>query len=598
MKSDDKHIIIFIFVFALILRICFLVVIKDQFLYTLMPDSDCKYYHVWATEISKGGFLGKSIFYGMPLYPYFLGIIYKIFGPSPIYGHIFQFILGAFNAVLIYLIAKRIFNQKVAVLSSLIFASYAMIIFYEVLLMPVALILFLNSILIMLALRVKERPSKGRIYLLGLTLGITALAEAGILIFLVIIIIWFLFGFKQNLREKIIHILILIFSVFLILSLVVIRNYIVGKDFVLITAHSGINFFLGNNPQATGRLSLPPYLRSTQKGLLEDARIYAERQVNKRLRPSEISSFWTRKALDFIKKQPLDYVKLLLKKIRIFWHNFEPVDTMEFSFLYDKKIVFNILTHSFGIIASLSLIGLVVAFLRYGFRQQELLLFFIISQNIASILFFVTARNRLVVVPFLIMFTSYLLYWVYMQIKKKRFKSFLFMVPSFVLIFIVINFKNPGYNYLIFEKAYNLGILYTIQRAYNEAKKQFNKAIDFKPEDYMSYFGLANVYYLEGDYRESLKLYLKTLKINPNFIDAYFNLGRLFQAKGDFEKSEKFYKIVINLDSRALDAYFNLANIYKSQGKCDKAIRYYQKIIRDNPQYYNQVYPKLKECLK
>ena len=602
--KKNINIVVLIFIFALILRICFLLLVNDPFVYTLLPDSDGRYYHEWASGIAGGNFIGDKIFFGMPLYPYLLGMMYKLLGPVPVFANLLQFLMGSLNAVLIYLIVRKIFNHSVALVSSLIFASYVMIIFYEVLIMPVTLILLLNSILILYLLRCKENPSWGRMCLLGIIFGLTALAEAGILLFLILFIIWMFFSFKQKNKEKLVYILIILFSVFAVLSLVTVRNYLVGKDFVFITSHSGINFFLGNNPQAQGIGAIPSYLRSTQKGVMEDARIYAEKQSNKELKPSEVSSFWTKRALDFIKNKPSDYLKLQTMKMKIFWGSYEPVDTTEFAFLYNKKFIFNIIIYSFGVIVSLGLVGVVVSLLIKKSQNITLLLLFVLSQFLSSITFFVTARNRLVIVPFLIVFSAYFLCWVFEQIKDRKIKPLIPALFLFAVLFLMFNFRSyrngafSQYKYLDFERSYNLGVLYAMEESYDKAVGQYGKALELRPEDHKSYFGLANVYNSKGDIKKAIELYMKAIKINPNYIDAYFNLGYLYQQAGDLKKAKKFYKIVIDLDTLSLDAYFNLGDIYRSQGKCDKAINYYQKVLSNKPEYYNQVYPELKKCLQ
>jgi len=435
-----------------------------------------------------------------------------------------------------------------------------------------------------------------KVFVLGSLLGIAALAEAGILFFLIMLIAWIFVRLKQiSKKEKMVYALILLVCVCFVLSLVTLRNYLVEKDFVLITAHSGINFFLGNNPQAQGGLLIPTYLRSTRRGLLEDARIYSERHSNRELRPSEVSNFWFRRAVSFIKNHPSNYFKLLLKKTKIFWHNFEPMDTMEFTLLLNKKLIFNLLTHSFGIIAPLGLLG----FFIIRWKEEVVILFlFILSQFFASITFFVTSRNRLVVVPFLIIFASYFIYWVYTQFKERKIKPLLLALSSVMLIFMLLNLKNPGHKGMEAERSYNLGVLYTETGSYQEAEKYFTQAIDLKPSDHMIYFGLANVYYLKNDITKAAELYEKVIELSPNFLDAYFNLGLVYQEKGKLKEAEEFFNKVIDFDFRAYDAYFNLGNIYKSQGRCDMAIKLFKKIPKDIPMYYEQVYPEFKKCLQ
>ena len=101
-----------IFVLAFSLRLAYLSQVKTSPLF-YPPSSglDDSLYHHWAESIAHGDLLGQGAFNAMPFYPYFLGLIYKLFGSSILIAKIIQFILGSFSCLLIYFIAKRIFGN-------------------------------------------------------------------------------------------------------------------------------------------------------------------------------------------------------------------------------------------------------------------------------------------------------------------------------------------------------------------------------------------------------------------------------------------------------------------------------------------------------
>ena len=55
-----------------------------------------------------------------------------------------------------------------------------------------------------------------------------------------------------------------------------IHNYFIARDPVFLSAHSGINFWIGNNPGANGYPRFPPGLRAGQAAMLEDSISVAE----------------------------------------------------------------------------------------------------------------------------------------------------------------------------------------------------------------------------------------------------------------------------------------------------------------------------------
>src|SRR5437879_13794627 len=81
-----------------------------------------------------------------------------------------------------------------------------------------------------------------------------------------------------------------------------VHNYLIAKDPVFLSAHSGVNFWIGNNPLATGYPRFPPGLHAGQKAMLEDSITTAEKAAGRSLKRSEVSAYWSKKARAYIKK--------------------------------------------------------------------------------------------------------------------------------------------------------------------------------------------------------------------------------------------------------------------------------------------------------
>ena len=65
------------------------------FLSVLMGDA--RGYDAWAREIAGGEWLGREVFYQAPLYPYFLGVLYSVFGRDLLIVRLVQACLGALS---------------------------------------------------------------------------------------------------------------------------------------------------------------------------------------------------------------------------------------------------------------------------------------------------------------------------------------------------------------------------------------------------------------------------------------------------------------------------------------------------------------------
>src|SRR5215510_5412721 len=66
-----------------------------------MLMGDARGYDVWARQLAGGDWIGRDVFYQAPLYPYFLGVIYKLFGHSLLTVRIIQAIVGSLSCALI-----------------------------------------------------------------------------------------------------------------------------------------------------------------------------------------------------------------------------------------------------------------------------------------------------------------------------------------------------------------------------------------------------------------------------------------------------------------------------------------------------------------
>lgn len=100
-----------IFLFALLIRLVHLLLIKNNplFLNLLL---DAKEYDSWAKDILEKDWLSKSHDFMSPAYPYFLSLIYLIFGHNITIAALIQFIIGSINCVLIFLITHKIFDYS------------------------------------------------------------------------------------------------------------------------------------------------------------------------------------------------------------------------------------------------------------------------------------------------------------------------------------------------------------------------------------------------------------------------------------------------------------------------------------------------------
>ena len=231
MKTNGNKRFILILIFAFILRITLFFIAqpwKIEIEQNRIVRSDAIGYHALAKSIVNDFSFelnGQKNSFRTPAYPAFLALIYFIFGSKPYLVLIFQIIINVFSIVIVYKIAKHLFNEKLALISSFLYSIDPHTILYTCELFTETIFTFI--ILLAFFYFVKALQAKKLIYfaLTALYFGISALVRPIsqlipiLLVFLLFIHTDFDFSFK--LKSSI----IIISVFFLTVSPWMYRNY-------------------------------------------------------------------------------------------------------------------------------------------------------------------------------------------------------------------------------------------------------------------------------------------------------------------------------------------------------------------------------------
>src|SRR5258706_1901194 len=96
-------------------------------------------YDAWARDIAGGQWLGSTVFYQAPLYPYFLATICASVGRDLAVVRVVQAILGAAACVFLGIAGTRFFGRRVGLLAALLLAVWPSAIFADSLIQKSAL---------------------------------------------------------------------------------------------------------------------------------------------------------------------------------------------------------------------------------------------------------------------------------------------------------------------------------------------------------------------------------------------------------------------------------------------------------------------------
>jgi len=587
-EKKEKFILLLIFILAFGIRFIYLLGIKSLPLFEF-PFADALFNLDWAKEIVAGNLWARVPFFRAPLYPFFLSLLMKVFGEDLYLLRIVQIFIGSLSCVLVYLLARRMFNSKVALLSSIFACLYAPLIYFEAEFLDTFLIIFLNLLLIHLLLFTQEKPSFFRLFLSGIILGLSAIARPNILLFALFIPFWVFFYFRKKVNSKIIFSFILFFilGLFLIVLPVVLVNYFVGKDFVIIAWQGGINFYLGSNPHASGYKAVASGIRTTWYGIYYDSINLAEKVTGRELKFSETQNFWFKQGFNFIFEQPFLALKLYLKKIALFLGGYEISENPNIYFFWShpknllrpllwKKIIY----FPTGILLPLAWLGIFLAFREW--KRLSLVLGFIFTYMFSVILFFVNTRFRMPVIPFLLIFSAFAIFKIIEQ-EKIRTKIILIFSSISLIFFGSIDLTNQMDPVYKAQLHYILGNAHLKDRSYQKAEKEFKKAIQISEDQPRAFTGLGVIRSIQGNYAEAERLLQRALEVDSTEVYAYRYLGDIYAKKREYLKALQEYQMALALNPEYGEAYFGAGYSYANLGNLKKAVEMWEKSLVYSP---------------
>ncbi|HEX7400880.1 MAG TPA: tetratricopeptide repeat protein [candidate division Zixibacteria bacterium] len=590
-KHEDRIWMLVVFILALFVRMIYLLQVKAN-PHFFSPTMDPLYHDVWGQNIAGGNLIGGKVFFRAPFYAYFLAGVYKLFGHNYIIPRLIQHLVGSLSCVLIYSLGKKLFNRQVAIISGLLAAAYGMFWYYEDELLLDSLLVFFDLLLIWLLLQAREKPKFSSWFMAGVILGFSAITRPNILFFVPFVWLWIFLIFRKGkpFKQVAVYGAAFLMGGILIISPVALRNLLVGKDLVLVASQGGINFYIGNNRNSDG-MSAIFYKEDWQ---YRDFQQTAEKETGRSLKPSEISNYYYRKGIDFFLQYPTQAFKLLIKKLYLFWNRFEISNNQDIYFFRRYSSLIRITPLGFWLIAPLGLVGMLLSLVSVGNSKGNkighalnsksnialprlswdrlLPILFIFSYMITVVIFFVTARFRIPVIPFLIIFSGFALFWVFKKIVKRDISAVgLFLFLLFPLL-VLSNSNAYHLKATNFSQAYfSLGNLYLKQGKLDLALAEYDSTLMTNPRMSRAHLNRGIVFFEKGEYGKAEGEYLTELRLYPDEDKAYNNLSALYRQEGQYAKAAEMAQKALQIRSYYPEAYMNLALSYRETGEGQKA---------------------------
>jgi tetratricopeptide (TPR) repeat protein len=540
----------------------------------------------WAKEIISGKFWGDDVYFRGPLYPYLLAFWLKVSGGSLFFARFCQIIIAALSAVLVYLIGNRLLGKKVGIISGLVYGFYGTLLFYENMLLIPVVFQFLNLLGVYLLILFKGIYDPKKWLLAGVIFGLAAITRPNILLPVPLFMLWIYMGLKASveLKKRFYCISIFLLGVFIPILPVTVRNYVVSGEPILISSQGGVNLYIGNNPDSEGLTMLMPEVRLDESlpwtEFAEATRKAAEEEVGHSLLPGEESSFWTKKALRFMVDRPVDFISLTLRKVVYFFVGFENSDQTDiyaarrYSALYSLLLWKNLVYFPFGLLFPLAAVGVLAMWKRRS--ELSLVYIFILGYLPTVVLFLVTARHRLPVIPFLIILAVCGLLYVIDIIRQKKWIQFYKPASLFLILLILSNqtYFDIGFENK-FQTHFNLALTYNRQGELAKAEKEYQAALDIYPNSATTWNSLGYLQYQLGKPDKAMRSFTRAIELDSNFAEAYNNTGLVFEQKNEPEQALLYYRRAVSIDPDMYQAYINIGDIFLTKGDYSRSEQVY-----------------------
>jgi tetratricopeptide (TPR) repeat protein len=565
---------------ALALRLAHWWAVRHQpFFAWLVMDS--QEYDRWAQEIAAGDWRGSQVFFQAPLYPYLLAVLYAVFGRSLDAVYLVQIALSVAGCWALYRAGRAMAGATAGLGAALLAAIYGPFLFYDVQLLKESPAAAVTSFLLWALAAARARPAPagiGRWLGVGALLGILALLRENALL-----LVPFLLPLAWTREGKAPAFLrrggALVAGLALVLLPVAVRNGVVGGSFLPTTSQGGVNFYIGNNPQADG--TYEPIVPGKQIPALErrePARL-AEQAMGRRLSAGEVSRYWLGRSLDWVRREPGAFARLQMRKLGMFWSWYEWPDAVDYYHVKTLSPVLRLPLLEFGGAVLLALAGILLA--RNRLAPFAPVLLFILGWTLSTVVFFLFSRYRLPVVPALLIFGGVTLAGM-AEAGRAGNRGRTCGLAAIVLTALLLP-RALGYEPRMDLVEYNLGRLYDEQGQPAAAREHYKAAFVLNPKDFLACLNLGNLAARQGDWATALRFYQRAAALEPRSDDAESNQGGVYLAMGDLAQAEAHLGRALSLNPQNLPALQNEALLRARRGDLAGARELNRRLLELDP---------------
>ena len=585
-------------------RIIYIIQLSGADIGKVLP-LDMLFYRELASSIAAGsGFPDGGISFN-PLYPFFLGGIFRMVGDNLAWLRIIQSIIGLVTVYflsaagrLVVLSEKNKFvdGSAVGLIAAAIGVMYPQFILYEGSLLATTLVTFITAASFLLVLAMdhhlqgirelsvfsRKIPSWLAALVLGVLLGAGALGRPNLFFILILAVpAWFFFRAKGK-AAGISLAGLCVAGTFIMLLPSTVYNAAQTGRFVPVSTHGGINFYIGNNPGSTGIYLPPEGMRPDMRGLIEDAGKVAERISGRDMTEAEVSDYWFGRSMEWIITNPGAYAKLLLRKFTLFWNGTEVSDIIEISIFRKECGILNVMFIPFAFISVFAFPGFCILF--FARRNRAVSMIFLAAALASIMLFYINSRYRIPSVPVLIVMAALSIVRLAIWIRAREWKPAMALVLTGATVMLLMS----GRKMVEVDKsaAYTfLGNHYMQTGEDVKGEEAFAEAYRLAPGLVMTRINYGRVLLRRGNLEKAHKMYSSAFEMDPDYPILAIEYGLLLDQMGNRDQAAGIFRYALGLDRNRdkVLACQLLSRMAFAEGKTEEAISWIIKALEIIP---------------
>jgi TolB-like protein/Tfp pilus assembly protein PilF len=140
------------------------------------------------------------------------------------------------------------------------------------------------------------------------------------------------------------------------------------------------------------------------------------------------------------------------------------------------------------------------------------------------------------------------------------------------------------------ETHWELGDIYLVQRKYDQALPEYEKAVAFNPNDSFAYWRLGRALFFIGQPDKAIPLIKKSMRLNPHYGWGFPTvLGKIYYHSGRYEDAMAMFQKVLEICEEGRGSlkwpHLYLSMVYVELGQYKEARSHMKKVLEYDPHF-------------